>query len=137
MDVAVPANLKCGHVEAAETALGATWAPLRYTYAGIDEIDAQWLAEHARDLQIIDVREPNEYVGELGHIGGARLIPLGTLAAVLHMLDQNAPTVAVCRSGGRSAQAVVILSKAGFTKAANLAGGMLGWHEQRLPVSKP
>ena len=136
MDVAVPANLKCGHVEAAEVALGAAWAPLRYTYAGINEIDAHWLAEHPRELQVIDVREPAEYVGELGHIGAARLIPLGTLATQLHRLDQEAPTVTVCRSGGRSAQAVVILEKAGFTKAASLAGGMLSWHEQRLPVQK-
>ena len=63
-------------------------------------------------------------------------IPLGALAAELHTLDKEAPTVTVCRSGGRSAQAVVILEKAGFTKAANLAGGMLSWHEQRLPVPR-
>jgi sulfur dioxygenase len=136
MDVAVPANLKCGHVEAAEVALGAAWAPLRYTYAGIDEIDPQWVAEHARDLQIVDVREPHEYVGELGHIAGARLVPLGTLAAQASTLDKDAPIVTVCRSGGRSAQAVVMLGKAGFPKAANLAGGMLAWHEHRLPVQR-
>jgi len=134
MDVAVPANLQCGHVEAAEAALGATWAPLRYTYAGVDEIDPQWVAEHARELTIIDVREPAEYTGELGHIGGARLIPLGALAGGLQGLDKDAPTVTVCRSGGRSAQAVVILRKDGFTKTANLAGGMLSWNEHRLPV---
>src|SRR5690606_24105662 len=77
MDEAVPANLRCGHIAAAEAALGPSWAPLRYTYAGIDEIDPQWVAEHARELQIVDVREPDEYAGELGHIPGARLIPLG------------------------------------------------------------
>lgn len=136
MDVAVPANLKCGHVEAAEAALGAAWAPLRYTYAGIDEIDPQWVAENALDLQIVDVREPHEYVGDLGHIAGARLIPLGTLAAQVNTLDKDAPIVTVCRSGGRSAQAVVMLGKAGFSKAANLAGGMLAWHEHRLPVQR-
>jgi rhodanese-related sulfurtransferase len=134
MDVAVPANLKCGHVEAAELALGAAWAPLCYTYGGINEIDPQWVAEHARDLTIIDVREPLEYAGELGHIRDAQLIPLGTLSGSLEKLDKDAPTVTVCRSGGRSAQAVVILEKSGFTKAANLAGGMLNWHEHRLPV---
>jgi glyoxylase-like metal-dependent hydrolase (beta-lactamase superfamily II)/rhodanese-related sulfurtransferase len=136
MDVAVPANLKCGHVEAAEAALGDAWAPLRYMYSGTNEIDPQWVAEHATHLQIVDVREPAEYAGELGHIAGARAIPLGALGAELHTLDKEAPTVTVCRSGGRSAQAVVILEKAGFSKAANLAGGMLGWHEQRLPVTR-
>jgi glyoxylase-like metal-dependent hydrolase (beta-lactamase superfamily II) len=136
MDVAVPANLKCGHVAAAEVALGAAWAPLRYTYAGINEIDPQWVAEHARGLTIIDVREPLEYAGELGHIRDAHLIPLGTLAGSLQKLDKDAPTVTVCRSGGRSAQAVVILEKSGFTKTANLAGGMLNWNEHRLPVQR-
>ena len=35
--------------------------------------------------------------------------------------------VAVCRAGGRSAQATIILQQAGFTKVANLPGGMLRW----------
>jgi glyoxylase-like metal-dependent hydrolase (beta-lactamase superfamily II)/rhodanese-related sulfurtransferase len=137
MDVAVPANLRCGHVAGgAEPVLGEGWAPLRYTYAGIHEIDAQWVAEHAAELQLIDVREPDEHFGELGHIGNARPIPLGRLAEHVYALDKEAPTVTVCRSGGRSAQAVVLLERAGFTKAANLAGGMLRWHEERLPVAK-
>ncbi len=42
--------------------------------------------------------------------------------------------VAVCRSGSRSAQATVILAKAGFTQVANLAGGMLRWRAQRHAV---
>ena len=137
MDVAVPANLKCGHVAAADVALGAAWAPLRYTYAGINEIDPQWVAEHVRRPAIIDVREPREYAGELGHIRDAHLIPLGTLARSLRdSSTKTTPTVTVCRSGGRSAQAVVILEKAGFTKTANLAGGMLSWNEHRLPVQR-
>ena len=134
MDVAVPANLKCGHIGATEAVLAPSWAPLRYTYAGIDEIDPQWVAEHVRDLQIVDVREPDEYVGEIGHIPGARLVPLGRLAECIDELDKNAPTVTICRSGGRSAQAVTLLRNTGFTKVANLAGGMLGWRENGLPV---
>jgi rhodanese-related sulfurtransferase len=42
--------------------------------------------------------------------------------------------VTVCRAGGRSAQATLVLQKAGFAKVANLAGGMLQWHAQGLPV---
>jgi glyoxylase-like metal-dependent hydrolase (beta-lactamase superfamily II)/rhodanese-related sulfurtransferase len=134
MDVAVPANMKCGQVAASEAELAPSWAPLRYTYAGIDEIDPHWVAEHADALQIVDVREPDEYAGDLGHIAGARLVPLGRLAERAAELDKEAPTVTVCRSGGRSAQAVTLLRKAGFTKAANLAGGMLGWRDSGLPV---
>jgi rhodanese-related sulfurtransferase len=40
----------------------------------------------------------------------------------------------VCRSGARSAQALVLLQKAGFNELANLAGGMLRWHAEALPV---
>jgi glyoxylase-like metal-dependent hydrolase (beta-lactamase superfamily II)/rhodanese-related sulfurtransferase len=134
MDAAVPANLKCGVIEGARLALDATWAPLRYTYSGIDEIDGEWVAEHRRGLQVVDVREPHEYTGELGHVPGAQLVPLGNLAAQAATLDKNIPVVTVCRSGGRSAQAVTILARAGFDKVANLAGGMLEWQARGLPT---
>jgi sulfur dioxygenase len=134
MDAAVPANLQCGFIEAAHVALDASWAPLRYTYSGIDELDAEWVAEHRGTLQIVDVREPQEYSGELGHIAGAKLIPLGNLAGHAEALDKSVPVVTVCRSGGRSAQAVTILARAGFDKVANLAGGMLEWHTRGLPT---
>jgi sulfur dioxygenase len=134
MDVAVPANMRCGHVDAAERVLAPDWAPLRYTYAGVNELDPDWVAVNAIRLQIVDVREAQEFTGELGHIEGAKLIPLGDLARSLAPLDSSAPTVTVCRSGGRSAQAVGILEKNGFTKAANLAGGMLAWNDQGLPT---
>lgn len=136
IEVAVPANLRCGHIEAAENAQRATWAPLRYTHAGFDEIDPDWVAEYIPDLQVVDVREPQEYTGELGHIPGARLVPLGQLAGTVDTLDRSRPTVAVCRSGARSARAVAILEKAGFERVANLAGGMLSWNGHGLPVSR-
>jgi glyoxylase-like metal-dependent hydrolase (beta-lactamase superfamily II)/rhodanese-related sulfurtransferase len=135
IDIAVPANLKCGHIPGAEGGLAPHWGPVRYTYAGINEVDPDWVADHSVDLQIIDVREPNEYTGDLGHIRGARLITLGELGAQLAGLAKDEPTVTVCRSGGRSAQAVVVLEKAGFTKVANLAGGMLAWRQHGLPVA--
>jgi rhodanese-related sulfurtransferase len=42
--------------------------------------------------------------------------------------------VAVCRAGGRSAQATIILQQAGFAEVANLAGGMLRWRAEGHPV---
>lgn len=132
--VAVPANLKCGHTELADQAQAPDWAPLRYTYAGINEVDPQWVADHARELQIIDVRDSNEFTGVLGHIPTATLIPLAQLSQQLETLDKEAPTVALCRSGARSAQAVTMLEKAGFKQVANLAGGMINWNNHLLPV---
>jgi len=136
MEVAVPANLQCGRVESAAAGSEDTdWAPLVYTFSGIWEVQPEWLEEHGREVQIVDVREPDEFDGSLGHVPGARLVPLGTLAARAGELSKERPVVTVCRSGARSAQATVMLKKAGFAKVANLAGGMLRWRAQRLPVA--
>lgn len=135
IEIAVPANLQCGRPESGMQPPGEpTWAPLTYTFAGIWEMQPQWLEEHLRDVQIVDVRKPSEFEGPLGHIPEARLIPLGDLAARTHELSKDRPIVTVCRAGGRSAQATVILQRAGFTDVANLAGGMLHWRAQRCPV---
>jgi rhodanese-related sulfurtransferase len=134
MEVAVPANLRCGRPNEPAQVPEQDWAPLTYTFAGIWEVQPQWLEEHLRDVQIVDVRQPDEFNGPLGHVAGARLIPLGTLSERAAELSKDRPVVMVCRSGARSAQATVLLGKAGFTRVANLSGGMLRWRAQRFPV---
>ena len=135
IDIAVPANLRCGQQKNdAEASSEPTWAPLTYTFAGIWELSPQALEEAAGGVQIVDVREPSEFDGPLGHIRDAKLIPLGELSSRAGGLDRKHPIVAVCRSGGRSAQAVTILQKAGFSQVANLAGGMLRWRADGHPV---
>jgi rhodanese-related sulfurtransferase len=104
------------------------------TFAGIWEVDPHWVEEHLRDVQVIDVREPDEYTGPLGHIPGAKLIPLGGFAAAAPGLSKDKPIVTVCRAGGRSAQAFTTLKKLGFDKVANLPGGMLRWRVLRQVV---
>jgi sulfur dioxygenase len=136
MAVAVPANLRCGRPEKEDTMSNtdADWAPLSCTFAGIWELQPDWLVENAGRVQIIDVREPAEFTGSLGHIQGAKLIPMGSLMEKLSTIGKDAPAVMVCRSGARSAQATVMLRSAGYPKVANLSGGMLRWRGQRLPV---
>jgi rhodanese-related sulfurtransferase len=133
MAIAVPVNLKCGKPEKTST-LEPEWAPLTYTFAGIWEVQPHWLEENLRTVQIVDVREPDEFNGPLGHVPGAVLIPLGKLSGKIAELEKAKPLVAVCRSGARSAQATLMLGKAGFDKVANLSGGMLRWRAQRFPV---
>ncbi|HKW79925.1 MAG TPA: rhodanese-like domain-containing protein [Casimicrobiaceae bacterium] len=135
IDIAVPANLKCGRPERdAAAPAEPSWAPLTFTFAGIWEIQPRALEEHAAGVQIVDVRQPDEFTGSLGRIAGARLIPLGELAARSGELARDRPIVCVCRSGARSAQASVLLRKAGFTDVANLAGGMLRWRAEGYAV---
>jgi len=135
MDVAVPANLHCGEPQgAAPPPDEPSWAPLTFTFAGIFEIQPHALEEHAPSIQIVDVREREEFTGPLGRVHGAINIPLGDLPRRLDELSRDRPVVAVCRSGARSAQASVLLSKSGFPRVANLAGGMLRWRGEGQPV---
>jgi sulfur dioxygenase len=140
MDIAVPANLRCGQPEGnAAPPPEPAWAPLTCTFSGVWEIQPTTLAEriggtHPSDIQVIDVREPHEFTDTLGHIRGARLVPLSQLAARADEFVRDHPVVTVCRSGARSAQATVLLQKAGFSDVANLAGGMLRWRAESLPV---
>jgi len=135
IDVAVPANLKCGQPAADQAeAQDPRWANLTFTFGGIWEIQPQALEELADNAQVIDVREPGEFSGALGHIRGAQLIPLGELKRRAGEISRDKPVVAVCRSGARSAQAVVMLQQEGFKDLANLAGGMLRWRAEGCEV---
>ena len=135
IDIAVPANLRCGKPE--NDALpddSPSWAPLSFTFAGVWEIEPHWLEENRASLHVLDVRERDEFEGPLGHIPDAQLVPLGELATRVAEVEGGKPVVTVCRAGGRSAQAIVILGRAGITDAANLAGGMLRWRAQGYAV---
>jgi len=87
---------------------------------------------------VLDVREPEEFVGDLGHIQGALLVPLDLLQLRLPKLAGYAErdVVVVCRAGARSATACAMLERAGFGRAQNLEGGMLAWQERALPVQR-
>ena len=140
MDVAVPANLRCGRPDSVAAASDEpAWAPLTCNFGGVWEIQPAALEERiaggdADDIQVIDVRESAEFTDALGHIRGASLLPLSQLAARIDEVERGRPAVMVCRSGARSAQATVLLQRAGYTQVANLAGGMLRWRAEALPV---
>jgi glyoxylase-like metal-dependent hydrolase (beta-lactamase superfamily II)/rhodanese-related sulfurtransferase len=134
MAVAVPANLKCGVPDSPVQARDPDWAPLTFTFAGIWEVQPVWLEEHLDSVQVVDVREPQEFTGPLGRIPGAILIPLGGLSQRAQEIAKTKPVVTVCRAGGRSAQATNILRQAGFEYVANLSGGMLRWRTEGCAV---
>lgn len=109
--------------------------------AALPAIDAAELATRIRSGAapvLLDVREPEEFVGELGHIEGSLLVPLDALEHRLPKLlgYHDREVVVVCRAGARSASAGAILRRAGFARVLNLSGGMLQWHHAGLPVQR-
>ncbi len=138
IDRAVPANLRLGEPDpGVEARDRPNWAPLRFTVAGLWEIDPAGLAECADEVLILDVRSTEEFQGPTGHIDGARCLPLDQLATRADELQRDRPIVTVCQSGSRSAQAAVLLQKADFKRVANLAGGMLRWIAEHHPSVRP
>ncbi len=83
------------------------------------------------DAQLVDVRTPEEH--SAGRIEGDVHIELESLPAQAETLDRERPVVFYCRSGARSALATDAFRAAGFD-AHNLAGGLLAWAEQGLPL---
>ncbi len=87
---------------------------------------------------ILDVRTKEEFVGELGHIEGAVLIPVQELndrtSEIENYKDKKA--LVICHSGVRSRKASDILTQKGFGKIYNVVDGMLGWNLQKYPVTR-
>jgi glyoxylase-like metal-dependent hydrolase (beta-lactamase superfamily II)/rhodanese-related sulfurtransferase len=140
IDVALPANSQCGVTREVPThaaAIDTSWAEAALSSVGVPEVSAEWLhRQRPADAILVDVREPDEYRGELGHIPGAVLVPLATLRAAARNLSHDRPIVAVCRSGGRSGRASLDLAAIGFTRVASLRGGMIAWNASGLPIER-
>ena len=132
--VAVPANLKSGATEDASALRPADWGPVRQNYAGLLEIEPEWVAEHLGDVHVLDVRQREEVGEPTGCIANAQVIPLSELKARLAEVPKDKPVISVCHAGMRSGQATAILRGAGFPRVANLRGGMLLWQQLGLPV---
>lgn len=88
------------------------------------------LDEAAAPVEVIDVREPYEYAD--GHVPGARLVPLATVAQQLGYLPTDRPVYVVCQVGARSAQAAMFLAAHGVD-AVNVDGGTGDWMAAGYP----
>jgi len=87
--------------------------------------------EHPNAIALIDVREPYEW--RLGHIEGARLIPLSTLEGAFDTIDPAADVVVYCHHGMRSEMAAYALREAGIRRVRNLVGGIDRWSREVDP----
>jgi adenylyltransferase/sulfurtransferase len=115
----------CGVVsdDAATAAAGSTITPR--------ELKAKF--DRGEKFMLVDVREPHEY--EIVKIPGSVLIPKDQILSgeALADLPQDQPIVLHCKSGGRSAEALAVLHKAGFSDAVHVGGGVLGWAREVDP----
>ncbi|HET7500863.1 MAG TPA: rhodanese-like domain-containing protein, partial [Kofleriaceae bacterium] len=160
MDAAVPRNVRCGMQVTpqgfprakesrgpspaidpppsvtGEPAPSKRWAPVELSTADIPEVAPEWVAAHREQIRLIDVREPAELTGELGHIAGVELLPLGQVPGPLSDAPRDRPIVFVCRSGGRSGKAALLVGALGFPAVASMRGGMIAWNQRRYPVAR-
>jgi len=103
--------------------------------SAVQEIQPSQLADRLAtgdDLEIIDVREPFEW--DIGHIPGARLVPLNRIADEIPRLDKRRETVLYCKVGVRSRFAAEQLADAGLAEVRNLTGGILRWIDDVDPT---
>ena len=132
---AVPANLACGRPKDSRVLHP-------QVVDGIPEITVEDVLRHLPDaeagrVKLIDVRRPDEFNGELGHIKGATLVTLGPdLTKFLENGNRAEEIVFVCRSGGRSGTAAAESIKLGYKFTINMVGGMIRWNEKKFKTEK-
>jgi rhodanese-related sulfurtransferase len=109
------------------------------TGSAIVDLTAHQADGRLHQFVVVDVRTAREWSDELGRLDGALHIPIADddFSARLATLDRSAPTLFVCRSGGRSARGARLALQLGFREVYNLDGGMLAWNQARLPVVRP
>ncbi len=88
-----------------------------------------------RDLQVLDVRTPQEWDG--GHVPGASYVFLPELGRKLARLDKRKPLAVYCDSGYRASLAGSLLQAEGFTKVHNVPGSWKAWKAGGYPTQKP
>jgi sulfur dioxygenase len=128
---AVPANLLCGkttdnrvlHPQVADG----------IPEVSVEDVNLHSLESQAKKIKLIDVRRPDEFNNELGHIAGARLVTLGPeLTKFLEDGDRSDEIVFICRSGARSGNATAESIRLGYKKTVNMVGGMIRWNEKKF-----
>ena len=97
--VAVPANMGCGREAEGSEPTPPGWGPVVENYAGVPEIEPEWLARNFGEVEIVDVRSRAEFEGELGHLEGSRLMLLDEVRTRMDEIPPTRPVVFVCQTG--------------------------------------
>ena len=102
--------------------------------ASVDHLQAGeargFLSAHPEAL-VLDVRDASDWDGEMGHIDGARQIPLAELSSRIGEIEswKDKPVVVVDRDGTRLRNASQSLTAAGFQQVMTMEGSMVAWRQ--------
>lgn len=118
------------------TGCGAAGTAQDYNNVTVTELHARMLQTGASQVSflLVDVRTPAEY--EAGHIRGALLLPVDSLAEHLAEIPKDRPVYVYCQAGARSSRAALLLTKYGYTRINNLQGGIAAWQQAGFEVIK-
>ncbi|HFQ13532.1 MAG TPA: sulfurtransferase [Gammaproteobacteria bacterium] len=88
------------------------------------------------DLLLLDVRTPEDYNGEQGHIAGSVLLPVEQLEQRIDELADylEKPVITICRTDRKSSKAARILAQNGFADVHVAKMGMTDWNKQGYPI---
>ena len=103
--------------------------------ATIDRVSPALAAEQLASGEplAVDVRAPRERDEKF--VAGSVGIPLNHLAERLKELPTDRPLLVYCAGGYRSSIAASLLQRQGFTRVAEIAGGLAAWETAHLPVA--
>lgn len=140
LTVLIMAGTSCQAQHGQDKAGGTSPATEAGQPAGPQQVDPaaaeKLMAEHA-DLQVLDVRTPEEVAG--GTLKGAKVInwfDADFAQRASAELDKTKPVLVYCKVGGRSGQASDVLAQLGFTTIYNMTGGMSRWLSEGRPVQR-
>lgn len=139
MDLAVPANQRCGllneeELETTDVVLSSPILASERTPTGAPSVPVIWVANREPTVRLVDIRTTEEVGGPDGFIEGSEHIPMDRLESQSTQWDREAPVVLYCRSGGRSDRAAILLERSGFRHCGSMKGGILKWTELGLPL---
>ena len=102
----------------------------------ISVADTQARLAEDPDVQLIDVREDNEWTA--GHAAGAKHLGKGIIERDIEQQvpDKSTELILYCGGGYRSALVADVLQRMGYTNAWSMAGGWKAWKEEGAPTMK-
>jgi rhodanese-related sulfurtransferase len=117
-----------GSVAPTERMLRANWlAAIERSPSGKPLLWPEFVARQGRSVHIVDVREPEELVGPLGHIPGSDWVPPERVPSLIERLGKHAKVVLVSRAGERSGPLAAKLEELGMSFVGSMVGGIVAW----------